>query len=453
MEIRILHTNDIHSHFDAYPKLATFLAETPKNVPSVLVDIGDNMDRFHPITEATNGKANTKLLNALNYDYATIGNNEGITLDYDALSGLYQEADFHVLVGNLFEKDGQYPQWLKPYEYKQMGNLKVCFIGITVYFKHFYTLLGWEMEDPFLTLEKYMPEIRQKADVVVVLSHLGITDDEELARRFPEVDVILGGHTHHVLPEGKWIGNTLLCGGGKHGQYIGQVDLVYNKENKIVQKSAKLHSLKEVNECPVIKNTIAKMQAEATVVLNKKVADIPNTINVEWFAASPLADLLAESLKEWCEADIGMVNAGVLLESIPAGEVTREALHRICPHPINPCKITLTGEELREVVQQALQPEMEGLLVKGLGFRGKVMGKMVFSGLELETESLEGNKLQVTAVLVHGKKIGAQEKVKIGTIDMFTFGRMYPSISRAKEKTFYMPELLRDVLAQKLARL
>lgn len=453
VQIRILHTNDTHSHFDAYPKIAAFLKENSSDIPSALVDIGDNMDRFHPITEATQGQANTAMLNLLKYDYATIGNNEGITLDYQGLSGLYRDADFQVLVANLFETSGEYPNGVKPYVFKQMGEYKVCFIGVTVYYQHFYELLGWKLEDPLMMLEKILQEVRKDADAVVVLSHLGISDDEEMARRFPDIDVILGGHTHHALPEGKQIGKTLVCGAGRYGQFIGEVNISFNEQKGISEKSAKLHPLVDVTPDAELETVIARMEKEASVVLQYKLAEIEEPLSNEWFASSPLSDLLAEALKEWCDADIGMVNAGILLASIPSGTVTRETLHRICPHPINPCRVTLTGEELREVLKLAIHPEMEGLHVKGLGFRGKVMGKMAFSGLTLESEALSDGTVHIKAIRVNGKEVQSQDAISIGTIDMFTFGRMYPSIVRAKDKKFYMPELLRDVLAEKLTRL
>ena len=46
--------------------------------------------------------------------------------------------------------------------------------------------------------------------IVVCLSHLGITEDELLEDECPEIDVIFGSHTHHVLPEGKVINGVLL---------------------------------------------------------------------------------------------------------------------------------------------------------------------------------------------------------------------------------------------------
>lgn len=133
-----------------------------------------------------------------------------------------------------------------------------------------------------------------------------------------------------------------------------------------------------------------------------------------------------------------MVNAGILLGSLSAGPVTRGDIHRICPHPINPVKVKLTGTELKETVLQASAEEMEQLHIKGLGFRGKVMGKMMYSGLDAE-------KLAVA-----GAEIEPGRTYTLATIDMFTLGTLFPAIRDACDIEYFMPEFLRDLLAWKL---
>lgn len=75
--IHLYHTNDIHSHFENWPQISRFVLEEKKRRHAAgetvfTLDIGDHVDRFHNITEATNGKGNTKLLNEALYDYVTI---------------------------------------------------------------------------------------------------------------------------------------------------------------------------------------------------------------------------------------------------------------------------------------------------------------------------------------------------------------------------------------------
>jgi 2',3'-cyclic-nucleotide 2'-phosphodiesterase (5'-nucleotidase family) len=161
--------------------------------------------------------------------------------------------------------------------------------------------------------------------------------------------------------------------------------------------------------------------------------------------------LLVRAIREWCDGEVAMVNSGMLLEPLCKGPVTKKDLHRICPHPINPCKVNLKGDVLKEVIIQAREEKMEHLKLKGLGFRGKVMGRMVFDGIEVRSEKLVDGKHHVTDVLVHGMPIDPERVYSVATVDMFTLGPLYPEISHAEKKIFYMPELLRDLLAWKLA--
>ncbi len=107
-KLYIYHTNDIHSDLTYWPRLANELREKrtirEENGDMVLVfDLGDASDRFNPLTEATNDQAITRLLNQGYYDAVTIGNNEGITNTKVELNQLYNEANFSVILTNLFD--------------------------------------------------------------------------------------------------------------------------------------------------------------------------------------------------------------------------------------------------------------------------------------------------------------------------------------------------------------
>src|SRR5699024_8912734 len=113
-------------------------------------DIGDHMDRVHPIAEAFMGKANVELMNDAGYDIATLGNNEGITLAHEELYHLYDEADFQVVCANLQSTAGKKPDWLLPATiFRSNGGVRVGVIGLTAPFNPFYHLLDWHADDPF----------------------------------------------------------------------------------------------------------------------------------------------------------------------------------------------------------------------------------------------------------------------------------------------------------------
>lgn len=458
--LHIYHTNDLHSHFENWPKIAQFLNMRKtlhqKHEETVLLfDIGDHIDRFHPITEASEGKANVELLNQFPYDAITIGNNEGITLPFASLDELYEHAKFPVVVSNLFYQDGTRPKWAKPYRIIQLkSGVRLGILGVTVYFEQFYRQLGWMVKEPFANLKEILQEINGRADILILLSHLGITDDEWIAEQFPEIDVILGGHTHHVLNKGKVVKNTLLAGAGKYGQWVGHIELLLNtSKRKLVEKKAELVNVEKMEEYdfPTLK-WLEELQRTSVQILNEPLVELKEELTVDWFADSPFTKMLASALKEWCQAEISMVNAGVLLESLPKGIVTRGDLHRICPHPINPCKINVPGDQLKEIILQARTEEMEQMKLKGLGFRGKIMGRMIFDGVETEMEMLEDGKKHVKQIYVNGEPIDINRTYIVATIDMFTLGPLYPQLGRIKEKIYFMPEMLRDVLAWKLKK-
>ncbi len=255
--IHIYHTNDLHSHFENWPRIRDFLKNRKKwheeqKEQVYVFDIGDHVDRWHPLSEASLGKRNVDLLNEVGYDAVTIGNNEGITLDYQDLESLYENAAFDVIVGNLLNKSSKLPQWAEPYHiYRTKGGTKAGVIGLTAYFKPFYQALGWNITSPIDELKKIVAAIKPKVDMIILLSHLGIKDDEWIAEQFPEVDIILGGHTHHILHQGKEINGSLLGAAGKYGYYVGHVMIeIDTKKGKIISKKAQLYEHHELPATP-----------------------------------------------------------------------------------------------------------------------------------------------------------------------------------------------------------
>lgn len=442
-QVRLFHTNDIHSSFDNWSSIVKFVKQH-RDEHTLYVDIGDHADRSHPITEATFGKGNVALLNEAGVDYVTIGNNEGITFSYNQLDQLYREANFSVLLANLKGRNGQRPSWCKPYEVSTLENgVKVGFIGLTAPFNRFYEQLGWMVLQPAEILLKWLPVVKEKADIIVLLSHLGLHADRKLAETMSGIDVIIGGHTHHVLHEGEQINETLIVQAGKHGAYLGEIILtVDEKKHTVMKKQAMLHSYSERKQKDEPSSRLLDSLAyQANQQLLQPVTTLPKDYEVDWFQETEIAKRLCDALTKWCGQSIGMMNAGVLLHSFKKGVVSKGDLLRACPHPINPCVVQLSGKELKEVIIRGETKEIQELKLKGFGFRGEILGKTLYSGITYENDS--GT---VRSVLIQGKPLIEQQTYLLATLDMYTFGYLFPPIAEAKEKRYFMPEVLRDVL-------
>ncbi|AQQ55018.1 bifunctional metallophosphatase/5'-nucleotidase [Planococcus lenghuensis] len=433
--IHIYHTNDLHSHFEHWPRIHAFLQERKRwhekeGEVCLLLDIGDHIDRSHPYTEATAGLGNVEMLNDSHYDAVTIGNNEGITLSKKELNLLYTQADFDVIVGNLFHPDGERPNWAKQHHIlTTAGGTRIGLIGATAEFTPFYERLGWKVTPGREALIEAAAAIRAEADIIICLSHLGIREDEILAAESNDIDIILGAHTHHVFHEGKQIDAVLLGAAGKFGAYIGHVTIEgeHSSRARLVETASLPEAEPEFNH---------RLLSYGKDMLSDPVFSNRRLLKAEWFKDSEMADEFAEALLLFSGADCAMFNAGIFMKDLKEGIVTRFDFHQLLPHPINPCLIELSGAELREIYLESLNSEWPEIQLKGLGFRGTVMGKMIHRELQMNGHTLE----------VQGNAVQPDHTYRLITLDMFTFGHFFPSLKRA-QKTYFMPEFLRDVFA------
>lgn len=441
--IHLYHTNDVHSHFGYWPRIQKLLTERKKwheemGDSCYILDIGDFIDRSHIYTEATLGKGNIQLLNDGLYDAVTIGNNEGITLSKADLNDLYQEANFDVIVGNL-KHENNIPEWAKPFRiYKTTQGTKIGVIAATAEFRTYYEPLGWTIEEPLPVLQNIVNEIQPLVDVLLCMSHLGIQMDEQLAIQCPQIDVIFGSHTHHILHEGKIVGNTLLTGGGKFGFYVGHTEIHFDDQlKKIVQKKTELYKTSDLPPVHDEEQFDLALVKKGKALLSHPVFEADHYLNKEWYHHSALSRFFADGLLQFSKADCAMFNAGIFLKDIPKGIVTAYDVHQCLPHPINACVIEITGEKLKEVLELAQKsldwPRTE---LKGLGFRGVILGKILTYGCSLNSDG---------ELFVNAKKASNSNVYKLVTLDMFTFGYFFPEFKNLP-KTYLLPEFLRDIL-------
>ncbi|SES22847.1 bifunctional metallophosphatase/5'-nucleotidase [Salisediminibacterium halotolerans] len=458
--LNILATNDLHSALERWPNVTALLKHkrdeaVNKGEEVWLFDIGDHCDRVHAMTEALKGQGNVELLNDMAYDAVTIGNNEGITFSKEDLMALYADAQFPVILNNLFHEDGSRPEWAVPSLVMTTDEgAKIGLTGATVPFRQFYEPLGWHIADPAASVKAETEKLKQECDFIICLSHLGYHEDETLAENNPDLDLIFGSHTHHLIESGVKVRDTWISQSGRSGNYIGEVQLSIQQTT---EESFRV-TVKEIRSVPVDK-AISDPQTEAYLdllqnranrILAEPLTVLKSKLEVNWYEPSFFTALMADTVKEWCDAEISMVNAGVLLDSLGPGTVTRGDVHTLCPHPINPVTVAISGDQLLETVRQARSSEMTAYKLKGFGFRGKVLGHMAFAGLQINQST---SYISDQHVRINGVPIERKKTYTLATLDMFTLGRLYPPLGSAAKKNYFMPEFLRDLLAWKLIQL
>ncbi|PKI06241.1 bifunctional metallophosphatase/5'-nucleotidase [Staphylococcus xylosus] len=436
MKLTIYHTNDIHSHLHEYARITEYMTQNrPKLMHhSLYLDIGDHVDLSAPVTEATMGIKNVELLNAAHCDIATIGNNEGMTISHDALNTLYDNATFDVTCANVFDEQGQLPRNMSSSFIKVIDGVRILFIAATAPFTPFYRALDWIVTNPLEAIKDEMKANEGAYDLLVIMSHVGVFFDEKLCQEIPEIDLILGSHTHHYFENGEINNGVLMAAAGKYGHFLGEVTLEI-ENNSIIKKQAILHPLDGLPEVET------HFDEEGKMLLNDSVIDHPISLPRRTDTITQTAHILAKSVFEFTNADCTIINAGLIVNGVEAERLTEYDIHQMLPHPINAVRIRLSGQELKNIIIKSQKQEYLNEHAQGLGFRGNIFGGYILYNLGyIESES---------RYFINGEVINDDETYILGTIDMYTFGRYFPTL-KDQAIDYLMPEFLRDIFKEKL---
>ncbi|WP_150267307.1 bifunctional metallophosphatase/5'-nucleotidase [Paenibacillus tepidiphilus] len=455
--LTILHTNDIHSHFEMMGPLAAEITDIKAAAgedPVLLVDIGDHMDRSAVETEGTLGQANIDMINLTGYDAVTIGNNEGLTFSRETLSAIYAGIQCPVVCCNVLESaTGRPPEWMERRVIVEKDGIRIGITGATVAFTSFYSLLGWEVGDPEISLEEQCRELAAETDIVIVLSHLGLPADQRLAEKLEGVHAILGGHTHHMLEKPQIISGTAVCGAGKFGRYLGR--LVFERPapgEPFTLREGECRAADPARSDEAVRQARVIHVQHAQEKLAETVAIIDRELPLDVYGESPLGNLLAQAVRHFTGCELALVNTGQLLGPLPKGEITAGMLHGLCPSPINACILKLMGRDIRTALEQSLTEEFRGKAIYGYGFRGEVLGSLAVDGLKILYDPRAMPYDNGIAVSVGGEPLADNKEYTVGTLDMFTFRVGYESIAGGRDPVYLVPHFIRDLLRIELQR-
>jgi 2',3'-cyclic-nucleotide 2'-phosphodiesterase (5'-nucleotidase family) len=432
-KLRILHINDLHSHFGPFPRIERFFAEkSNEGIESLRFDLGDNVDRFHPLTEATMGKANVELMNRLNLTAATIGNNEGLGLMKEDLEHLYDDANFPVTLANIPTDFAQ------PYlTYTTEFGLKLAMIGLTAPYPLAYPPVGWDLLDYHRVLKDLLPTL--DADFVILLSHLGIKRDEELAASF-DIDLIIGAHTHHLLENGLLENGTYLAAAGAFGQFVGQIDLTFDGKELVkadIQTTPTNTLPKETNDRYFVEDLARrghKILAETPV----GVIDHAMTNELPIHEATRA---LGQLFADYAQVPAAILNSGLVLGPVPK-VLNADQVHELLPHSMRLVRYTMSGCDLKKVLLELVDIAilLRSQRISGMGFRGKEFGDLVMIGIDFH----DGH------YYYEGKVIEDDATYQFVVPDQYYFARYFPRLKELGEAEILFPRIMREIVAYQL---
>jgi 5'-nucleotidase / UDP-sugar diphosphatase len=194
------------------------------------------------LTQKTQGAIMVEAMNMMAYDAMVVGQTE-MSLGLEQLKKLAGEAKFPFLSANIVSTANK-EAIFKPYTILERGGKKIAIIGISDLQAAEAPGMSGQVSvlDPVQTAQKVVGEVQSQADLVVVLSRLGLEADNALARAVPGIDIIVGGNTRKIMAQPERAGDTLIIQQGYLGEWVGALDVAY-VQGKPVRAEARVLSL------------------------------------------------------------------------------------------------------------------------------------------------------------------------------------------------------------------
>ena len=300
-----------------------------------MIDAGDVL---HGTTLASisRGESIVALMNAMGYKAMVPGNHD-YNYGYDRLIELAGAAEFPVLAANVIRSTGQ--RDLKDQTMIEVDGVKIGMFGLSTEESKTKSnpanTEGILFLNPVEVAKAQVKSLKEKgADVIVADVHLGVDDSTEIkstdiAKAVDGIDVIIDGHSHTEMPDGRMVNGTLIAQTGGHLKQLGEVNITL-RDGKVITKSATLHDqefFKNVKEDEKILAMIAGIEEANKPYLETVIGKTDVVLDGERehvrTGETNLGNLLTDAMLKVTGADVAITNGGGIRASIDIGEITR----------------------------------------------------------------------------------------------------------------------------------
>ncbi|HQR44865.1 MAG TPA: bifunctional UDP-sugar hydrolase/5'-nucleotidase [Thermoanaerobaculia bacterium] len=407
--VTVLHTSDVHGNLLPWDylrerpadvglaRVATRVAAIRRETPNVvLLDGGDTIEGAAP-----------EYLQSSRAKFAALLSREGAPdadpmmramslMGYDAMAVGNHEFNFGLAVFRKAQKDAAFP-WLSAntlnaadgspafpeYLVKTVGGVRIGVLGLTTP-----NIPNWEpesnrpglrWEDPVATAKRLLPRLRgtERCDAVVVLFHSGLEADPltgvpdgteaenrivALAREVPGIDLILGGHSHRLVPLTRVAGVPVLQP-GRWAEALDRVDLAFEKRGArwalTGLTAEQLPSNASVATDPGVAEIAAPFDRAARRWLDETVAEAEEAFPAERarLEDTALLDLVNDTQRRATGADLSMTSLlpGGRYAGLPKGRITVRDLYALYPYENRLVVVEIDGAQLKACLERAAE--------------------------------------------------------------------------------------------------
>jgi len=395
--VEILSLSDLHGRVAELPRIAAEIAPVRGRGPSLLLDAGDSAQGTVEAT-LSRGDAAAAGLAALGVNGAALGNHD-LDFGQEALRRRIAAAPYPTLAANLRDaRTGRMPDWtnLQASRLFQIpGGPVVGVFGLSTPSTPKQTMPA---NVDGLRFGKLAPEAERQARdlrargaaLVIGLVHaggncreLGTPDDLSscdprselftLARALPTglVDALVGGHTHGYL--GHRVNGVALLQAGAKGEAAGWLTLCPGQPARfhLPIRPGDDKGGGPAAADPAVRAAVEPYLASAETERQRLVGvRLDRSLGRGRDRVSPLGATAAQAARSAMGAEIGMVNAGALRASLPAGELRYGQLYEAMPFDDGLAVARMPGADLMALLRALSSWRREVPQVAGIVFDG-----------------------------------------------------------------------------------
>jgi 2',3'-cyclic-nucleotide 2'-phosphodiesterase (5'-nucleotidase family) len=423
VDLKILYVNDFHSFAEPYKPtgsdaplggiayLAGAVDRARGKQPSLLLSAGD-MIQGNPWANLVRGKSTIEVMNAMRFDAMVVGNHE-FDFGPKVLKERMAQARFPFLGANVKGISA-----LKPYVIKNLQGVRIAIIGVVTpeiaVTTHPRNVAGLTFSTPESAVKKYLPELKRRADIVIVLSHCGFPADKELAARVPEIDVIVGGHSHTKILQPELVGQTIIVQAWEHAKGLGVLNLKV-KDGKVIGFDGALQEISPATGAPnaQVKEIVDRYERQVDSLLQRVIGETQVDLDGEHVRTGEtnLGDFVADVMRQTAGAEAALINGGTIRTSVPQGQITLKDIYAMLPFDNYLVAISLTGAQIKAALEHG---------VARLEERSRSFPQV--SGLTFTYSPSAPAGFRIKEVTVGGQPLDAQKEYVVATHDFLVAG-------------------------------
>ncbi|MBN2201301.1 bifunctional metallophosphatase/5'-nucleotidase [bacterium] len=416
--VTILHTNDMHGQYIPSDSRggggglealdAAVRGQTDER--TLLLDAGDFQTGTLLSRLTVGGAAGggmVKLMNRIGYRACSPGNHD-FDEGWQNLLRLKELMEFDLLSANL-NRDGALFTG-KAFEVYDVGGVKTGVIGLTS--KELYSLVfpgrlgGIKVKDPAASAREWIRKIDPETDLIVLLTHQGFREDSLLAMAVPEVDVIVGGHSHTPLSGPVRVNGVVICQAGSRTQFLGRLDLDV-AEDRVVSFSGRLIPVRAGSG--QADPQVTALVGEYRDTIEEKFGGIIGRLRRAWTVSQDrecnTGDFFADVIRNRTGTDFAALNSGGIRKGLGRGPVKEMDVLEVYPFENRLVRFTCTGRDILTLVRKNASA----------AYRKRQI--LQVSGLNYETRKGSGGRIEITECTIGGQPVEPAREYTGASVD------------------------------------